>query len=143
MKSEIRNPKSEIRNRWAVALSLLLAAAVSGCSTHVLQRPVERRLQRRLVTLIGPAQHYSVRISRTDDDDLVLGRIGHLEVVGEGVRIGGRLPVERLEMRLDRVRYSGAPVELVSIGRGELVTEFAEAALNQYLARYHPREEIH
>src|SRR5438045_9209898 len=63
--SWIQETLFHLPGRWALALLLVVAtAAGSGCSTHVLQRPVERRLKRRLETLIGPAQHYSVRISR-------------------------------------------------------------------------------
>lgn len=122
--------------RYPVALVVFAALVVgtTGCSTRLLQRTVERRLRNRLTTLIGPAERYTVNISGTDDSDLVLGRVRRLEVTGTGVLIGGELPLERFEMRLQHLRYTGASPDLVSVRESELSVELLQAALNAYLA---------
>jgi hypothetical protein len=124
------------RQPAALALLLLFALGVgtTGCSSRFLQRMVERRLRNRLTSLIGPADRYTVSITGTDDSDLVLGRVRRLEVSGEGVRIGGELPIERFEMRLEHLRYTGASPDLIGVGESDLRVELSQASLNDYLA---------
>jgi hypothetical protein len=125
-----------------LAVAALLESGVAGCSSRLLQRTVEKRLRNRLTTLIGPAQRYTVSIDGTNDDDLVLGRIRRMEVAGHEVRIGGKFAIQRFELRLEHVRYTGGRADLISVRESDLLVEFTEASLNQYLAQYHPRSGI-
>jgi LmeA-like phospholipid-binding len=132
--------------RHPVALSLLLLSALgvatTGCSTRFLQRTVERRLRNRLTSLIGPADRYTVSISGTDDSDLVLGRVRRLQVSGVGVLIGGELPIERFEMRLEHLRYTGASPDLISVRESELQVDLLQSALNDYLAEGRKEKDV-
>jgi hypothetical protein len=127
-----------VRRHAAAASAFLLLFALdvgtAGCSSRFLQRTVERRLRNRLTSLIGPAERYTVSISGTDDSDLVLGRVRRLEVSGVGVLIGGELPIERFEMRLEHLRYTGASPDLIGVRESDLRVELSQASLNKYLA---------
>jgi hypothetical protein len=126
----------------ALALFVAIACGATGCSSRLLQGSVERRLRNRLATLIGPAQRYTVSISGTDDADLVLGRIRRLEVAGQNVRIGGKFLLQRFELRLEHLRYGGARTDLISVRESDLLVEFTEASLNEYLTAHHSRSGV-
>ncbi|MBM3459230.1 MAG: DUF2993 domain-containing protein, partial [Armatimonadetes bacterium] len=126
--------------RQTLALGLLGALpGLVGCSTVVVRRGVERRVERRLGDLLGPAEGYQVRIRGSRDPDLVRGYARRVEVRGRGILARGQLRVERLDLTLEDLRYEGGEPYFVSVGRSELEVEFTDAALNRYLSEYHGR----
>ena len=130
---------------WVVGMLLLAGVALSGCSTTVLRKSVERRIAARLNSEIGPAERYNVRIRDTRDPDLVREGARRVEVEGSRILAQGRFLVDRVRVTLDDLRYEGGDTDFLSIGHSELELEFGEAALNQYLQTYHSRydPEIH
>ncbi len=123
----------------AAAATMGCAALCAGCRTSLLQREAERKLESRLGDLLGPADHYRVRIRRTPNGDLVRGRVRRLEANGTGVFARRQIHLESLALVLDEVRYDGTRPFLVSIGRSELSVTFTERAFNDYLQLRHAR----
>lgn len=123
------------------ALMLALAGAFlsGGCTTGVVRRKVERRVERRLPGLLGPADRYQVRILDTRDAELVKGRARRVELEGDRIRARGQMLVDSLRLTLLDLRYTGGERYPVSIGRSDLQVEFTDDALNEYLAAYQAR----
>jgi hypothetical protein len=123
----------------AVGVGLLLP---SGCATVVVRRGVERRVERRLHEVLGPAELYRVRIRDTRDPELVQGRARRVEVVGRNIQAKSQFLLEALTLTLQDLRYVGGEPYFVSVARSDLHIEFTDAALNSYLrrrkARYEP-----
>jgi hypothetical protein len=123
--------------RWVVCL--LFVPLLSGCKTGFVRRGVERRLERKLASFIGPADRYRVRIHDTRDSELVLGRARRVEITGEGIRAKGQFDVDALRLAFIDLRYEGGDPELISVRRSDLEVEFTDRALNDYLRAYHAR----
>jgi hypothetical protein len=120
----------------------LLLASLTGCTTHYFRGRLEKRIAARLRTLIGPANHYSVRIEETRDAELVLGNFRRVTVEGQDVLVGGVIRLERLRMEAHGLRFRGGPDRLERVDWSHLMVELSEAALNDYLARVR-KEEAH
>jgi hypothetical protein len=123
-----------------VSVLCLLAALLSGpgCSTRFIRHRAERRIEQRLVSLIGPAERYRVRLRHTKDAAIVGGRFRRIEVDGWNVRVGDQLTLETLHLVLLNLRYHAPPGERLSVGDSELVISVSQEALNDYLRRQHP-----
>lgn len=122
----------------AVALLLPL-----GCSTHLLRGQIEKRIATRLRSLIGPANHYSVRIYDTRDAELVVGSIRRLTVEGSNVLVGGVIRLDRLRLEASGIRFRGGPDDLARVKESFLAVEISQAALNDYLEKERPEDEAH
>jgi hypothetical protein len=127
---------------WRVLPLLVALPLVGGCRTTVVRRSVERRVERRLATILGPAERYRVRIVDTTDAELVTGRARRVEVRARRVYARNDLLIDSLLLTLDDLRYEGGDPDLVSVRRSDLQVEVTDEALNSYLrasqARYHP-----
>jgi hypothetical protein len=93
-----------------------------------------------LRSLIGPANHYHVRILDTRDAELVLGSIRRLEIKAENVLAGGEFRVDRLHVEASGLRFRGGPDDLVFVRQSQVSVEASEAALNDYVQRTRPDE---
>lgn len=111
----------------------------TGCSTSVVRRGVERRVERRLHGELGPAEQYRVRIRGTRDPELVLGRAHRVEIEGRKVLAKNQIHIELLRLTLEDLRYEGGEPYFVSVRRSDLEVEVTDAALNEYLRKYHAR----
>jgi len=96
-------------------------------------------VERRLATLLGPAERYRVRILDTTDAELVTGRARRVEVRARRVYARSELLIESLLLTLDDLRYEGGDPDLVSVRRSDLQVEVTEDALNSYLRASHAR----
>jgi DUF2993 family protein len=115
------------------------AGALSlGCSTRFVRSHAERRIAHKLEDLIGPADEYKVRVRRTKDAEIVVGRLRRIEIDGWNVRAGEQLELESLHLELNDLRYHAPPDESLTVGESLLVIHLTEAALNDYLRRQHP-----
>jgi hypothetical protein len=127
--------------------ALLIAAAavlvLSGCNTSVVRKSVERRIERRLHGVVGPAERYDVRIRNTRDAELVKGRARRVEIEGRKIHLKEQLMVDSLKVTLDNLRYEGGEPYFVSVQRSDLAVEFTEDAINRYLREYHARYDPH
>lgn len=130
------------RQPWLNPLLLfcLLAtlSSVTGCSTRFIRSRAERRIARRLDRLIGPADRYRVRVSRTKDAQLVAGRIRKIDIDGWNVQAGRQINLEWLHLEMRDVKYHAGPDEQLTVGSSELVIHLTEDSLNDYLRREHP-----
>jgi hypothetical protein len=115
------------------------ALATSGCSTSIVRRGVERRIEKRLSGLLGPAEKYRVRIRGTHDSELVLGRARRVEVEGTRVFAKNELMLESLKLTLVDLRYEGGDPDFISVRRSDLEVECTDDALNAYLKKYKAR----
>jgi hypothetical protein len=131
------------RHRTGAILGVLGCAILAGCSTTVVRKGVERRVERRLHSVLGPAERYRVRIKDTRDSELVLGKARRVEVEGDRIRAKGQFLVESLRLTLTNLRYEGGEPYFVSVERSDLQVEFTDQTLNEYLSAYHPRNEPH
>jgi len=122
-------------------LFLSLTVLLPGCTTHYFKGRLEKRIAARLRTLIGPANHYTVRIEETRDAELVLGRLRRISVEGRNVRVGGVIRLDTLRMEAHGVRFRGGPDRLDRVRWSHLAVEITEAALNEYLAKVRASEE--
>lgn len=122
-----------------LALVPLLTLLLTGCSTTIVRSKVERRVEKKLQSVVGPAEKYRVRIRQTQDAELVKGRARRVEVEGQKIRARGQMLVESLKLTLQDFRYNGEEPYPVTIGRSDLQIEFTDQALNEYLARYQAR----
>jgi hypothetical protein len=115
---------------------------LAGCATTFVRHKVEKRLERHLGTLLGPADEYRVRFVDTPDAELVQGRARQVDVEGRNIRVKNQFLLESLHLHLVDVRYGRSEPYLVSIRRSDLEVEFTDTALNQYLqkreAKYEP-----
>jgi hypothetical protein len=102
---------------------------------------VERRLERRLNGLLGPAESYRVRILDTRDAELVLGRAHRVEVQGTRIHLRRQLMLERLGITFFDLTYEGGDPDILAVRRSDLEVEFTDAALNDYLKENTPRFE--
>ncbi|MFN3653556.1 MAG: DUF2993 domain-containing protein [Armatimonadota bacterium] len=130
-------PCSPLPRLLALAASALV---LGGCTTSVVQRGVERRVEKRLTSVLGPADRYRCRILRTRSAELARGRVNRAEIEGTRVLARGQMLLERVRVTLDDLRYEDDP-ELLTIRRGDLEVEFTDDALNDYLRKLHPRQE--
>lgn len=143
-----RRVDSKVIRRSTLSLVALAAAvaALSGCSTTVVRKGVERRVEKRLTDLLGPAQSYRVRILDTRDAELVLGRARRVEISGKDIHAKGQFVLDSLKLTLVDLRYEGAEPYFVSVQRSDLEIQFSEQALNEYLqvheARFKPHVEF-
>jgi hypothetical protein len=99
---------------------------------------VERRIGRKLVELLGPADQYKVRITDTRDADIVVGRIRRIEIDGWNVLAGHQIELESLHLEAHNLHYEPPPDETLSVGESSLVIQLTEQALNDYLRRQNP-----
>lgn len=139
--TRIRRAARAMHPRGPVALTaaVALAAVVSGCSTTVVRRSVEKRVERRLATILGPAERYEVRILDTRDAELVRGRARRVEVSGRRIYARSQFLIDALTLSLDDLRYEGGDPDLISVRRSDLQVEFTDEALNNYLRGFHAR----
>jgi hypothetical protein len=124
-----------------IAAALAAAALTGGCSTTIVRRSVERRIERRLGFWIGPAEKYRVRILHTRDPEVVVGRARRVEITGRRIMARGQFLVDSLRLTMDDLRYEGGDPDFISIRRSDLEIEFTEEALNDYLKAYHGRNQ--
>jgi hypothetical protein len=119
-----------------------LGALLGGCSTSFVRRNVQKRVQSRLASWLGPAEQYRVRIQETRDAVLVLGRAKRVEIEGTRIMARGQFLIDSLRLTLTDLRYEAGEADFLSVRRSDLEIEFTEAALNDYLAvhlaRYKP-----
>jgi hypothetical protein len=112
----------------------------SGCSSSRLIRGnVEKRIAKRLRSLIGPADHYRVRILETRDAELVVGSIRRLEIEATNVIAGGQLRLDLLQLSAEGLRFRGGPDDLAAVRKSRVAVRISEASLNQYLERAQAR----
>lgn len=126
------------RRRMLAGLGLGMPA-LAGCRSSLVRRGVERRIERRLESLVGPADRYRVRILKTRDSELVLGRAHHVEIEGYNIFARSQIRVEALRMRLFDLVYEGGEPYFVSLRHSDLEIQLTEQALNDYLDTYHAR----
>lgn len=117
---------------------LLAVLFLTGCSTRIIRGHAESRITDRLEALIGPADRYQVKVSRTKDAEIVVGRVRRIEINGWHVHAGEQIELESVHLVLENLRYRAAPGEQVSVSGSELVIHLTETALNDYLRRQHP-----
>ena len=117
----------------------LLTAVLAGCSTTIVRQGVERRVEKRLASILGPAERYKVRILDTRDPELVKGRARRVEVRGRRIYVHNQFLIDTLLLTLDDLRYEGGDTELISVRRSDLQVEFSDTALNSYLRAYQAR----
>jgi hypothetical protein len=129
--------------RWLILVPAV--AALCGCKTSVVRRGVERRIERRLADVVGPADSYRVRIRDTSDAKLVLGRARRVEIEGRGIHAKSQMLLDLVRLTLIDLEYEGGEPYFVSVRRSDLEVEFSDGALNRYLQEHHGRykPEIH
>lgn len=128
------------RSRRVLLLGMLAGLPLaSGCRTSLVRRGIERRIERKLESRVGPADRYRVRILKTRDSELVLGRAHHVEIEAENVFARHQIRVAWLRMRLFDLIYEGGEPSFVSIKHSDVEIHFTEQALNDYLDTYHRR----
>src|SRR5947209_7442539 len=90
----------------AVTAGILLAVALApGCGRVSPFRAIERSVQAQLPRLIGPADRYEVKVSRSGGS-LIAGQIPWIEIHGRNVRAIEGLNMDELEVRLEGVRFN-------------------------------------
>lgn len=120
-------------------VTLACLPLLTGCRTSLVRRGVERRIERKLESRVGPADRYRVRIIGTRDSDLVLGRAHHVEVEAQNIFARHQIRVAWFKMRLFDLIYEGGEPSFVSIKHSDVEIHFTEQALNDYLDTYHSR----
>lgn len=127
---------------------IVVAAAVvggllplSGCRTGFVRKGVERRLERRLADLLGPARKYRVRILETRDQELVRGRARRVEIEGDRIMAKSQFLLDSLHLKLFDLRYVGREPYFVRVAQSDLEVEFTDGAVNEYLKTYQARYE--
>jgi hypothetical protein len=127
-------------------LTGLSALALNGCGGGLVRKGVQRRLERRLESWLGPAESYRVRIRDTRDAELVLGRARSVEIEGKKVEARGELLLEWVKLSLFDLRYEGGDPDFISVRRSDLEVEFTQEALERYLqtslSKYDPHVEL-
>jgi hypothetical protein len=122
--------------RWGRVLTLLATIIpLAGCSTRLIRGRAEKRIEQKLEELIGPADSYKVRVRRTKDGEIVVGRIRRIEIDGRHVHAGEQIELESVHIVLEDLRYHAPPEERVSVRNSQLVIHLTETALNDYLHR--------
>lgn len=119
----------------------ITAALLSGCTSGIVRKGVQRRIERKLHVVLGPADQYRVRILGTRDADLALGRAKQVEVEGKRIFVHRQLLLDSLRLSLFDLRYEGGDPDFISIRRSDLEVEVTEKALNDYLKAYQARYE--
>ncbi len=123
----------------AIFACLALSSVLAGCRSAVVRRSVERRVERKLAGILGPAERYQVCIRGTQDAELVRGRAKRVEIEGRKILARGQLEVESLQLTLDDLRYEGGEPQLVSVKRSDLQLTFTQESINRYLRTYQAR----
>jgi hypothetical protein len=121
-----------------MAVALLTAMLLTGCSTRLIRGRAERRITDKLEDLIGPADQYRVRLRGARDAEIVVGRIRLIEIEGWNVRAGEQIDLASVRLVVRDLRYHAPPDERISVGSSELEIHLTEASLNDYLRRQHP-----
>jgi hypothetical protein len=130
-----------VRVRWLALLVLVCAGAqtLAGCTTTVVRSSVERRVERRLSSLVGPAAWYRVRILGTRDPDVVQGRARRVEIEGRRIRALEQVTLENLKLSLFDVQYDPEELYRFTVRRSDLEIEVTDRALTQFLQKRLPR----
>lgn len=114
----------------------------TGCSrSRLIRGSIEKRIAARLRTLIGPADHYRVRILETRDAELVVGSIRRLEIEGTNVLANGQLRLRKLNVSARGIKFRGGPDDLAVVRQSRVAVQISEASLNEYLARARSRNQ--
>ena len=130
-----------LRRVFPAVLLVALLLVLPGCRTTFIRRGVERRVEKRLADLLGPAERYRVRIRDTRDPELALGRARRVEIAGQRILAKGQFLIDSLQLTLIDLRYEGGEPWFLSVRRSDLDVEFTDTALNSYLKAYHARYE--
>lgn len=113
-------------NVWL--LMLLLVGA--GCT-----RPfgrIEDSIEARLPEVIGPADDYDVRISRSIGRTL-RGTVGWLEIDGRNVRPNGMVNLDRVAVRLEGVQVDHRRRRVREIEEAQVQVRVSAASIDSYL----------
>lgn len=129
-----------MRRQRPLVLGLAVAAvACCGCSTTVVRRSVERRAEKMLPGILGPAEDYDVRMVGTRDSELVRGKARRVEVEGRRIHARGQMLVDSMRLVAENIQYTGREPYQVAVQHSDLQVEFTDDALNEYLKAFQPQ----
>lgn len=115
--------------RWL--MFALVVCVVAAGAVQYARRTVEGRLEARLPQIIGPAQHYRVRLGGVN---IATGAARRVTILGERVAMPNAPVVDRLEVRLEDVQVDFQREELRSVAhanaRADLLPEDVAIYLN-------------
>jgi hypothetical protein len=116
-------------------LPLLLVCA--GCSRVDPFRSIERSVQAELPRVIGPADRYEVRVSRSSSG-LIAGRIPWLQIRGYNVRTVKDLELDELAIRLEGVHFSRADRAVREIEQSDFEAQIGASSIAAFLHARRP-----
>lgn len=109
---------------------LMFLLAIAGC-TGPFGR-IEHSIEARLPEVVGPAEAYDVRISRSIARTL-RGTVGWLEIDGRNVRPNGMVNLDRVEVRLEGVRVDHQRGRVQEIEEARVRVRVSAASIDAYL----------
>lgn len=116
-----------------IAPGLLLALGLAlGCGGTSPFRAVERSVREELPRLIGPADSYTVAVSRSSGS-LIAGRIPWITIYGRNVRAIEGLNLDELQVRLEEVRFNRSSRTVQEIGRTQFEARVSAASIVRFL----------
>jgi hypothetical protein len=122
--------------RSTAFLFVALLGLGAGCA-----RPfgrIERAIQARLPEVVGPADAYDVRISRSAGR-ILGGTIGWLEIDGRNVRPNGNVQLDRVAVRLEGVRFEREQPSLREIRQASVQVRVSADSVLSFLRARNPR----
>jgi LmeA-like phospholipid-binding len=119
-------------------VGLLLLPWCGGCGDPF--GGVERRIETRLPEVVGPADDYHVRVSRSVSSALG-GKVRWVEVRGRNVQTRPGLTLNQVDIRLEGIWYDRKRRQLKEVRSAAIQVGMSAAAVGAYLHRRSPRLE--
>lgn len=129
-------PHAAAGRRQAIA-ALALLCLFAGCSRVQPFRSIERSVRAELPGLIGPADQYTVSVSRSSSG-LLSGRIPWIRIHGTNVRALPGLTLDQLEVRLEGVHFDRASRSVREIEQSRFQAWIGPGSIVNYLHSHRP-----
>ena len=132
----------ERRNKAAVAVFCVVVFFASvmflaGCGERLVANKIESRVERRLPSLLGPADSYEVSVSgRTAE--MISGRLSELTIHGKNVQLQPDLNVDDLLVEMRGVRFDTDKNRLSSVDETVFEALLSEKCLTRFIAKRQP-----
>ncbi|MDO8585980.1 MAG: DUF2993 domain-containing protein [Armatimonadota bacterium] len=114
-----------------------LLALLTGCGERLVANKIESRVERRLPSLLGPADSYKVEVSgRTTK--MISGRLSELNIHGRNVRLQPDLNVDDLVIQMRGVRFDTDENRLTGVEETVFEAALSEKCLTRFIAKRQP-----
>lgn len=105
---------------------------------HLKMAPLERALERKAPEILGKADNFQVKISRTSYFNLISGHIKQVDLITSGLKIQNGPAVKKIRARFSDILFNKDQID--SIGETKFQAELSQKDINEFIAQKKPIE---